>query len=257
MKKLSSVLGVIIWPIVFMIGQFFINYLFVLFFNNKYYNNQDLYNVINTYEYQQRLNAFIDSKTLLILGITVILFLPILWIIFKKNRPSEPKCKYGIGIYILIGILVAISYNLYLNFITDYNVSDIPIYIQIIASGIIGPVLEELLFRGIVYNKLKQFNGIKRSMIISTIIFALMHFSIIDGLYTLFMGYLFVYVYEKTKNINYSVVIHMCSNISVICLGVIISWHNVIFNLILFVISLMLLVAIYLFMMMKKYTTKV
>ena len=44
MKKLKSILSIIIWPVVFMIGQFFIRYPFVANFNSKYL--KDLKNII-------------------------------------------------------------------------------------------------------------------------------------------------------------------------------------------------------------------
>ena len=41
-------------------------------------------------------------------------------------------------------------------FTNKFEINSIPIMVQIICSGICGPILEELVFRGIVYNKLKD-----------------------------------------------------------------------------------------------------
>ena len=68
----------------FMVGEFFIQYIFVAYFNNKYYSNTDLYSIINTIEYQNKLNNFINNHTLLIVLITSIIFIPLFYIIFKK-----------------------------------------------------------------------------------------------------------------------------------------------------------------------------
>ena len=43
----------------------------------------------------------------------------------------------------------------------------------VINIAVVGPILEEYLFRGIVYNELKTFNNEKVSMWLSIIIFAL------------------------------------------------------------------------------------
>lgn len=229
-------LKVLFWPIMFMVGQIFIQYVFTFIFNNKYYPNVDL-EIINTQEYQVKLNDFIYNHTLIILLITSLIFIPLFYVIYRNYKVKSNK--FNILKYLLIAVIFAFIYNLYLSIITDYNVSTLPIYIQILASGIIGPILEELLYRGIIYNKLKEFKSIKTSMIISTLIFSSMHFSIIDSIYTLFIGYLLVYVYEKSKNLKYSMIIHICINTSVIVLGLFINL-NIIFNIILLFVALIL-----------------
>ena len=231
---------IIIWPIIFAVGQFFIRLLFVLYFNNKYYGDVNLYDVIDTYEYQNKLNHFIDSNTLFIVIITALIFIPLLFLIYKKNKYNyEVLGNIKIYKYLILGLSFAVFYNLYLSFIIDYKVSGLPIYIQIISSGIVGPIIEELLFRGIVYNRLKKYYSINISMILSTIIFSFMHFSIINIIYTLFFGYLLVFVYESTNNIKYSMIIHMCSNIIVILLGLFINIFF--FNITLLIISFMII----------------
>lgn len=231
---------IIIWPIIFAVGQFFIRLLFVLYFNNKYYGDVNLYDVIDTYEYQNKLNHFIDSNTLFIVIITALIFIPLLFLIYKKNKYNyEVLGNFKIYKYLILGLSFAVFYNLYLSFIIDYKVSGLPIYIQIISSGIVGPIIEELLFRGIVYNRLKKYYSINISMILSTIIFSFMHFSIINIIYTLFFGYLLVFVYESTNNIKYSMIIHMCSNIIVILLGLFINIFF--FNITLLIINFMII----------------
>lgn len=234
-------LKVLFWPVMFMIGQFFIQYLFVAYFNNKYYSNVDLYNVINTVDYKLKLNDFINNYTLLIIFFIGIIFIPSFYLLYRKYSIKIKFDLRNIIYYIIIGILLALIYNLYLSIITNYQISKLPIYVQIISSGIIGPIIEELLFRGIVYNKLKQFNSVKKSMIISTIIFSIIHFSIADCIYTIFIGYLLVYVYEKYKDIRYSMVIHILINVSVILMGLVITLNIIVINIIIFVIFILIL----------------
>ena len=72
MKKLKSIISIIIWPVVFMIGQFFIRYPFVANFNSKYLKdlkniypnlsneelNNKLIDMINTISYKEKLNNY-------------------------------------------------------------------------------------------------------------------------------------------------------------------------------------------------------
>ena len=93
---------ILFWPIIFMIGTFFIKYIFVVIFNNKYYKNTNLYNVITDSNYQNKLNNYIDSKTLLITLIISSIFIPIFYLILKKNKTSAKFKLSKISKYILL-----------------------------------------------------------------------------------------------------------------------------------------------------------
>ena len=241
---INKYLKILVWPIIFMIGTFFINYLYVIVFNATYYNEEDLYEIINTYEYQDKLSNFINNNTIYIISITAAIFIPLFYIIYKKYQKNI-KLKLNKIIHcIILGIIISSVYNLYLSIITNYQISKLPIIIQIIASGIIGPIIEELLFRGIIYNKLKEFNTTKKAMIISTIIFSIFHGNMIDIIYTLFIGYILVYIYEKYKSIKYPIILHITANTTVILLSIIISLNILLINIILFIISLIILIKI-------------
>ena len=58
------------------------------------------------------------------------------------------------------------------------NISLFPFYV-----GIMGPILEEYLFRGIVYNELKTFESKKNATILASLIFALVHTNYINMIY--------------------------------------------------------------------------
>lgn len=90
--------------------------------------------------------------------------------------------------------------------------------INIISSGLIGPIYEEILFRGIFYNKLLKFTSPKKSLIITTICFSLIHFSPIKMFYALVLGYIFTKIYQKDNNILSPIIIHVSANITSIFL---------------------------------------
>lgn len=85
---------------------------------------------------------------------------------------------------------------------------------------IIGPFVEEIIFRGILFNNIKL-NNIKISYILVGLSFALYHVPInnfnireILGVSSLFIfGTLLTYLYDKTKNIYYPIIIHILSNL--------------------------------------------
>ena len=60
-KYIKNIFKVLIWPILFMIGQFFINYIFVAIYNSKEkgsMSNLEFLEHIKSLEYQEKLNNY-------------------------------------------------------------------------------------------------------------------------------------------------------------------------------------------------------
>ncbi|MEG2322529.1 MAG: CPBP family intramembrane glutamic endopeptidase, partial [Bacilli bacterium] len=62
------------------------------------------------------------------------------------------------------------------------------IILTLISTSIIGPIIEELMFRGLIYNTLKQKYSNTKSMLLTTILFSLLHFNLIQIIYTFVVG---------------------------------------------------------------------
>jgi len=86
--------------------------------------------------------------------------------------------------------------------------------------GVVGPVSEELMFRGIIYTKLKESIGAAWSIIISSIIFSLFHGNINVAIYVVVFVSSVVYCigYEKGKSLLVPIGMHCIANISRILL---------------------------------------
>lgn len=93
--------------------------------------------------------------------------------------------------------------------------------LQMLSLGIsifLSPVCEELMYRGFMYGQLSKFNKVVAA-IISSLVFALSHGTIIH-LYTAFIGGLiFCYIYDKTSKLRYSIAAHMLFNLLTIGLS--------------------------------------
>ena len=91
--------------------------------------------------------------------------------------------------------------------------------LSLCTSIIIAPITEEIMYRGFLYKQLTEFNK-TTALIISSIVFALCHGTIIH-LYTALLGGLILgCIYEKTKKLRYSIIAHIKFNglSSVLCL---------------------------------------
>ena len=146
-------------------------------------------------------------------------FLTIIYLL-KKNYQKEPSLPIkNYFSLILLGTSIATLFNMiYFYFYLPPKSSTIPILLAIISSGIIGPIYEEILFRYLLYNRLKKHYSLHKSKLITTIIFALIHLNPIKIIYAFILGYILNINYEYHHNIIAPILIHISANIIVIFL---------------------------------------
>lgn len=85
--------------------------------------------------------------------------------------------------------------------------------IELIGSGILTPVLEEVTFRGILYGRLRRTLGWEKAIIGSAVLFAAVHFNMVQFVYALVIGFLFGFLLEKTGHLYTTIAAHMALNI--------------------------------------------
>lgn len=81
--------------------------------------------------------------------------------------------------------------------------------------GVVSPLAEEVVFRGIVYNRMKKYFSVKVSIAASACFFGIYHANLVQGIYGLLMGVLIAYVYEKFDSFFYAFLFHAAANIAV------------------------------------------
>lgn len=140
--------------------------------------------------------------------------------LYLKNKRKEKKVKvtdYFPVVYLGIGMAVALNMLIFL-FNLNNEMADLNIYLAILSSGIIGPILEEMLFRYVFLNRLRNFFTMRNAILLSSLVFALLHGNIITMIYAFIMGFIFAYVYVKYDNIKVSIMCHISANTIVIFL---------------------------------------
>lgn len=85
--------------------------------------------------------------------------------------------------------------------------------LAVLSFSVIGPIHEELFFRGVVFNYLKTSYSVRTSIIYSTVLFTVFHLH--PGLFpsSFLLGLFLVFVYQKWNNIAYSIILHMLINL--------------------------------------------
>ena len=91
----------------------------------------------------------------------------------------------------------------------------IPILIySSIFAAIVGPVMEEIFFRGFMYNALRKYAGVFWSIMITSVMFSLLHAHWVGFLPILILGILLSYLYEKTGSLVPSFIVHIMHNLA-------------------------------------------
>lgn len=85
--------------------------------------------------------------------------------------------------------------------------------LMILVVGIIGPVCEELMFRGIIFHRLKDWIKPEIAIVISALLFGIYHGNVVQFFYAACMGVMLAIVYDKTGTLWTSIVAHVAANL--------------------------------------------
>lgn len=84
--------------------------------------------------------------------------------------------------------------------------------LTVVLACVIGPLAEECFFRGVVYPAIRGRTSVRRAMLLSGGLFALVHTNWVGFLPILLLGVLLAYVYERTGSLMSSLAVHIVHN---------------------------------------------
>ena len=123
----------------------------------------------------------------------------------------------AVGLNILIslsGLMKLSSYG------TDQSAQyKVPLWLGLILYGVVSPAVEELLFRTVVYGRMKRRFHIVISVIVSSMFFGLYHGNLVQGIYGFLMGLLMCVACEYVHSVVGAFVMHSAANLTIYMLG--------------------------------------
>lgn len=149
----------------------------------------------------------------------------------EKNKEKDNKLTLPVWIGIVVvsfGVSVGLNYLLSYIGITSisstydavskaqYGVSFVS---GIIIYGIISPLVEEIIFRGIIFNRLKRTFPIAIAYIAGALLFGIFHGNIVQGIYGTLMGLLIIFIYDRYETILAPIVVHIVANVGIYVLN--------------------------------------
>ncbi len=96
---------------------------------------------------------------------------------------------------------------------------ELNIFFAMFAFGIISPIIEEIIFRGIIYNRASRIFSPTIAIILSALLFGLFHGNIVQIPYAVIMGLIITFLYKKYSDFKVPCLFHIVANLGVYVLN--------------------------------------
>ncbi|WP_088189515.1 type II CAAX endopeptidase family protein [Desulfosporosinus sp. FKA] len=91
--------------------------------------------------------------------------------------------------------------------------SGVTLFLNLILAGVLAPLVEETMFRGLIFGSLRTYCGKWTAAVISAAIFSGLHFQAYGFIPRFILGIALVYLYDKYKSLYPNVALHSLNNI--------------------------------------------
>lgn len=193
----------------------------------SFYQDQDA-----TMKVVEKVTGIVLRYTTEIQGMTALITIPVMAFLYYRDRKREklkgiiPNKKASVIQYIpmlvMAGVLNIALNNLIMigelsNYSVDYQETAKAFYsaslgMQILCLGILVPIAEELVFRGLMYRRMREDTGFVISVIYSAVVFGLFHGNMVQMIFGTIMGLMLAYVCEKYGSVAAPITAHITVN---------------------------------------------
>lgn len=171
----------------------------------------------------------------LISGVVVLL---IFWLVFliRKKKFFKEVCIRPIPVKGILPVAVlAASFNLITSVVISYipwpeswmesyiansSVIDNSL-VAWVTTVLMAPILEEIVFRGLVYTRLKKGFPMVVAAIFTSLVFGIVHGTVIWAIYTFVFSLVLIWVFERFQSLTACILLHMAYNLSGMALSLI------------------------------------
>ena len=178
----------------------------------------------------------IQSEMLILTGLGDAILIPFAWMFYREDEKKRLSKGFRerilvhntfeiseivsvaimvIGISCLMNLLIALIPidDVEYQEIAEEMFNNNGIVIQLVVIGILAPVSEELIFRGLIFRRSRDYVGFMWAAVCSGLFFGIYHGNLTQGIFAFFMGMLFAAIYEHFGTLWAPIVAHMANNI--------------------------------------------
>lgn len=180
-----------------------------------------------------KLLNMMQKYTTVIGGATALVVIPVMMFMYHRDRNREkyygvipnkkaPAWKYVLAVVfagglslalnnlILIGNLSALSSTYETTATSMYSA---PFALQIVCLAILSPIAEELVFRGLMFRRMRENTDAKLAFIYTAGIFGIFHGNFVQMVYGFLMGLMLAWLCEKYGSVLAPIVAHVTANL--------------------------------------------
>lgn len=143
-----------------------------------------------------------------------------------RIRFTKPVHALSLAPMMILAASLAMGMNGLLNLVKLYELSpafqevseiqgDIPVWLGVLSYGILAPLGEETVFRGVVYGQLKKISNVWVAVFASGVAFGLFHGNLVQAVYASVLGIVLALVYELYGSIIFPMLFHGIANLFV------------------------------------------
>lgn len=138
----------------------------------------------------------------------------------RKMSFGELFCLFLIGEgFMFVGNYVGNYLNTVISFVlgkeitnpTADLVENSPLWLIALIVVVIGPIVEELIFRKFMIDRIGKY-GAGLALVLSSVSFGLFHGNFYQFFYATLLGFILGYVYINSRNVKYTIIMHMLVN---------------------------------------------
>ncbi len=135
---------------------------------------------------------------------------------FKKIKISSALLSvlYVVTLFPLVTFVNSISMLFVDNAVASISdqLVELPMEVMLVSIGLFGPFVEEIVFRGVLFQSYKRSGRIIASMVLSAVLFGMMHLNFNQFAYGAVMGFMFCLIVEATGSVLSSFIAHAVFN---------------------------------------------
>ena len=130
-----------------------------------------------------------------------------------KLKKVEPVKLAQLSAITVCGIPIALFLNYFAGILSSAgadsaeDVNTYPLILSLVVFAVVPAVVEEFVFRGVILGAYSKVD-VKAGIVISSLFFALLHFSFGSVMYGFFFGLLFAVIRLSTGNLVYTIIMH-------------------------------------------------
>lgn len=139
--------------------------------------------------------------------------------IYKLKRIKLKDILYiilmGIALSIVLSILIDFLTQLFPSYeeVSNRITSQTSSILNIMCIVVLVPIYEEIIFRGIIFNHLKENYKIGIAIVVQALVFGIEHGNIVQSIYTFILGIVLALMYMYFNSIYANIMLHMIFNL--------------------------------------------